>query len=164
MRRWSVLVLRRAKLIDEFEDGRHGASMFHLRHHDQVPGVQKAFASEVQTLVGLIEEYGNPFLDDIKELTSLDTHEVSVNSVVKNIYEMEKIVQNSYESFVKERLVDGIKSILDPVSKNKLMRTLTARSVSKEKLKIKSLKMHRELFARLFISCQTRQGDLDKFF
>ncbi len=108
-----------------------------LRHHDQVQGVHKAFASERQALVGVSEEHGNPFLGDTKEFTPLDPHEVCDNYVVKNIYEIEKIDQNSYDSFVKEQLIDGTKSILDPVGKNKLMRTLPARSLSKEKLKIK---------------------------
>ncbi len=67
---------------------------------------------------------------------------------------------------VKEQLVDGAKSMLDHVSKSKLtlMRTPTAHSVSKIKLEIKKLNMDRELFARLFISCQTHHGDFNIFF
>ncbi len=71
MRRWSVSGPETARLIDEFDDGRHGPSVLHLGHHDQVPSVHKAFAAEVQALVSVIEEYGNPFLDDTKELTAL---------------------------------------------------------------------------------------------
>ncbi len=60
-----------ARPIDEFEDGRHDLSVLYVGHHDQEPSVQKAFAGEVQALVSVIEEYGNPFLDDTKELTTL---------------------------------------------------------------------------------------------
>ncbi len=54
--------------------------MLHLRHHDQVPGIQKVFAAEVLLLV-LLGEYSNPFLDDTKKLTALDTHDVFDNSM-----------------------------------------------------------------------------------
>ncbi len=70
MRRWSVSGPETARLIDEFEDGWHNPLVLHLRHHDQISDTQKASAAEVQALVSVIEEYGNPCLVDTKEFCS----------------------------------------------------------------------------------------------
>ena len=45
-----------------------------------------------------------------------------------------------------------------------MFKALTTRSVSKQKQQLTSLKNNAELFSWLYISCQTRDGDLEEFF
>ena len=46
-------------------------------HHEDIPSVHKSFFSDVKQLADTIEEIGNPFLEDSKELVSLDSNLVS---------------------------------------------------------------------------------------
>jgi hypothetical protein len=46
----------------------------------------------------------------------------------------------------------------------KIISTQLKKVVSKDKAKVKELKEDCELFSRLFIACQSREGKLDEFF
>ena len=54
---------------------------------------------------------------------------------------------------------------MEPLKKNNLniMSTQSKKVVSKDKAKVKELKEDCELFSRLFIACQSREGNLDEF-
>jgi hypothetical protein len=62
-------------------------------------------------------------------------------------------------------LVERKKSLYDPIRKNKLhLFSTPAPKKSKTSEQVSSLKSNCVLFARLYISCQSRDGDLDEFF
>lgn len=75
------------------------------------------------------------------------------------------IGKEQYEIYVEERLEKCEKPITEVITKNKLalFRTPAKRS-SRQKMQVTALKNDCSLFSRLFISCQTRDGDLDRFF
>ena len=86
---------------------------------------------------------------------------------MKTVEEVETLGQEQFETFVKERLSEEkTMNIHDPIKKNKLplFRSPRQKEPSKDKQQISSLKSDCALFSRLFISCQTREGDLDDFF
>ena len=66
---------------------------------------------------------------------------------------------------MKERLADKSKALKDPIKHNKfpLFSTKTKTRV-KSKQDLAFAKNDSELFSRLYIACQTRDGDLDEFF
>ena len=74
--------------------------------------------------------------------------------------------QEQYNTFVTERLVTQTTSIYDPIKRNKfpLFSRPPAREKSRAKHQLLSLKDDCSLFSSLYISCQTRDGDLDDFF
>ena len=67
---------------------------------------------------------------------------------------------------MEERLVKCEKPITDILSKNKLplFSRPSVKCPSKQKMQIATLTNDCNLFSRLYISCQTRDGDIDKFF
>ena len=69
------------------------------------------------------------------------------------------------KSIFRECLLDRIKPIDDPIHRNKVkvFKTPTTRTVSKQKQQLTSLFNNAELFSRLYISWQTRDGDLQEF-
>ena len=71
-----------------------------------------------------------------------------------------------YKAFVEERFIKREKKVFDPIKKNliSLFRTPTAKTATKEKSKISLLKNDCSLFSRLYISCQTRGGNVQDFF
>ncbi|KAG1705795.1 hypothetical protein GQR58_003768 [Nymphon striatum] len=130
-------------------------------------GVQKAYAKDVTSLVAVLEELGNPFEEESKDdLIVLDTKEMAAPAVVETVRNALKIGKDQFELFTKDRLIDRSKSLHDVISRNKLplFNTPTIKPVPKSKQALTTTKGDMELFSRMYIGCQTRDGNLDDFF
>lgn len=104
-----------------------------------------------------IEEYGNSFLEESRELVSLDTSMVSHK---ETLYHFEARGNEQFENFrknvnknefyspIKMNSFKIFQNSYDPKNKNKTQ---------------KRLKQDCVLFSNLFILCQTRQLNLDEF-
>ena len=164
LRRWMIAGPEVARLLAEFEaamDARATANGKATQHHKQNAGFQNRFASDVRSLVNVMEDMGNPFLEEGDDLLKLDTGDIVDHSVVNSLQQAEQTGQEQYDSFVKERLVDRTTPLNEPIKKNKLsLFCRRLKSTSKNKLHVSSLKSDCSLFARMYISCQTRAGDL----
>ena len=108
---------------------------------------------------------GNPFEEESQDLIVLDTKEIANAAVVQTVSNAKKIGQEQFDTFTKECLIDRTKSIDDLIHRNKLplFSTSTCKT-SKGKQQLASLKSDVQLFSRLYIGCQTRDGNLDEFF
>ena len=96
----------------------------------------------------------------------LDTKDIVDASVEETVRKAEKLGKEQYEEFVDERLIQGKVPITEVITKNKLplFSRPPMKHPSKQKMKIAALKSDCALFSRLYVACQTRDGDLDKFF
>ena len=75
-----------ARLLKEFEDCLSRIKGCELGdHHEEEFSVQKDFKQEAASLIQIIEEMGNPLLDDSNELLALDTRNVLGESVFDTI-------------------------------------------------------------------------------
>jgi len=121
---------------------------------------------DVRSLVGVIEEMGNPFEEESQDVVKLDTKEIAGPAAVETVMNAKRIGQERFKAFTRECLLHRTKAVDDPIPRNKLkvFSTSTPRSQSKGQQQLASIKNDRELFARLYISCQTRDGKLEEFF
>ncbi|CAG2195144.1 unnamed protein product [Mytilus edulis] len=105
-------------------------------------------------------------MEDSQDLLVLDTKDIAPTSVVDTIRKIEKIGKTQYEKYIEDRLIKRTVPIFEPIKKNALalFRTPHGKTVSAMKDKISILKSDVSLFSRLYISCQTRGGDLEDFF
>jgi len=135
-------------------------------HHDQMPSVQVSFTKDVRALVSVIEEMSDPFEDESHDIVKLDTKEIAGPAAMKTVMNAKRIGQEQFKAFTRECLFDRTKAVNDPIPRNKLkvFSTSTPRSQSKGRQQLASVKNDRELFARLYIGCQTRDGNLEEFF
>ncbi len=85
------------------------------RHHEQTKSMQVAFFNQVKALSDIIEEMGNPFIDESNDLLVLDTRDLADPSVVNAMY---NLMKTQYDTFVSERLVDQTKPVNDPIKRN----------------------------------------------
>ena len=163
LRRWMVAGPEIARMVSEFEAKPEAGE--HL-HHEQRRRVQETFLNEVKCLVAVIENMGNPFLENSEDLVVLDTRNILDASVGETVRNAEKLGKEQYQEFVDERLIQGKIPITEVISKNKLalFSRPPVKRPSKQKMQIASLKSDCALFSRLYVACQTRDGDLDKFF
>ena len=165
-RRWLITSPDISRVVQEYKSSFQDLKYKDIRHHDQVLSVQKTFSRDVSKLVDVIEALGNPFLDDSSDLTVIDTKEVMTNAVVagiKSLYDRDKL---RFEEYVNQKLQNCTTPITDTVRKNKipLFGAISEKTPSKLKNTIETLKSDCQLFSRLFIGCQSRDGNLDDFF
>lgn len=158
LRRWMVAGPEVARVIEEFHDGNQywRRQTADTRHHDQTPSVQASFVKDIRSLVGVIEEMGNPFEENSQDLVTLDTKDIAGPAAVETVMNAKRIGQEQFEAFTRECLLDRTKALDDPIRRNKLkvFSTSTPRNQSKGQQQLASVKNDRELFARLYISCQ----------
>lgn len=149
LRRWMISGPEVARMIKEFENLSNQAN--DIRHHEQQPGVQCAFTKDVTSLIASLEEMGNPFCEEGKDLIALHTRDIMDSSVVDTVKGVKKVGKDQFNLFFQERLVERKKPITDPITRNSL-RTFspnTKKTISKEGAKIKVLKEDCALFSRL---------------
>jgi len=100
------------------------------------------------------------------DLLVLDSKEIVDHAAVENIRNAERLSQEQFQAFIKERLIERTKAIDDVIhcNKLKLFNNIAKKNVGKAKLQVSLLKSDIKLFSRLYIGCQTREGSLEEFF
>jgi hypothetical protein len=167
LRRWMVCGPEMARLIGEFESSMEGnQKTSNLLHHEQTPQAQRDFLKDVKSLTNVIDELGNPFNDTSSDLLKLDNRDIADQAVVNTLYNIEKLGQDEYNNFVNQRLISKSVSIHEPIKRHNLplFRKNPTREKSRTQQQLSSLKNDCSLFSRLYVACQIRDGDLDKFF
>ena len=135
-------------------------------NHEQGLSTQKTFQRQVTSLCSIIRKMGNPFLAEFSDLVSLDSRDCADQSVIAALYILEDTGKGQYSNFVKEVLEERKRSIHEPIKLNKpaLFRKPSPKIKSKQGKKIKALENNVSLFGQLYISMQSREGDLEEFF
>ena len=166
LRRWTVAGPEIVRMVNEFEALESRNQTTDHRHHEQHRGVQTSFFNEVKSLVTVIEEMGNPFLEQSQDLLVLDTRDILHPSVGELVRKAEELGEKQCNTFVDERLVKCEVPITDVIHKSKLVLLShpPPKPPSKQKMQVTALKNDCNLFSCLYISCQTRSGDLETFF
>ena len=62
-------------------------------HHDQTPSIQAAFKKDVNLLVSVIEDLGNPFEEENIDLNVLDTKQIADHKIVETVRSTHNIGQ-----------------------------------------------------------------------
>ena len=112
------------------------------------------------------EEVGNPFEEDSKDLFALDSKVIAENAVIQTVKNVITIGQEQYNTFVEERFDKRTKEVTSVISKNKLplFKNPLEQKSDKTKVQVAALKDDCALFSRLYIACQSREGNLQEFF
>ena len=77
---------------------------------------------------------------------------------------IESLEKEQCETFISERLIEK-NPLTDLITRSKLsFFTTSSQKSSKASKQLSSMKRDRYLFSRMYISCQTRESDLDEFF
>lgn len=116
-------------------------------HHGEGYRTQKTFKRQA---LSLVSEMGNPFLDDTPELLMLDTQNVIDKSVVNTVRTVEAMGRDQYNTYHKSVIIDRTCSR----SRGKPIPKTQAGQISADV----------ELFSRLYIVMQHREGNMSTFF
>ncbi|KAG7164821.1 hypothetical protein Hamer_G019663 [Homarus americanus] len=131
-----------------------------------IPSVQTSSNKDVHSLVSVIEELGNPFGEESLDLVALHTKEIASPSAAETVRNTKSIGQDQFQTFTRERLMEGTKPVDAVLHRNKLkvFSASISSKGSKRKEQLASLKHDVSLFSQLYIGCQTRDGNLEEFF
>lgn len=167
LRRWMVAGPHLAKIIGEYESNVDNSHVdTNSKHHEQSTTQQKAFANDVRSLVAVMAEFGNPFLDRTKDLLTIDSQDIMPQRVVESLENIHSLGESKYLTFIEERLLKNDTPISATIPRNSLplFRKPKHADPSKDKQKITELKSDCALFSRLYIASQKREGDIKEFF
>ena len=136
------------------------------KHHEQTPSAQKWFSKNVNDLVSVFQEAGNPFLEESKDLIALDSKNIPNQNAVDNIRKVAESGAKQLNEFFEDRLKEKKISIYEIIKKNKFVIFTQPSKPNKawNKMEITTLKKSCQHFSRLHIACQVRDGNLDEFF
>jgi len=137
-----------------------------FQNYEQGLATQKTFQKQVNSLFKTYEKMGNPLLDDFPELVTLNSHNCVDESVAFSLYTLEDTGIKQYQDFVTKVLKDHTVSIHEPIKRNSLalFKRPQVKATSKQGKKMKLLQNNVALFGQLYISMQSHDGDLEKFF
>jgi len=110
------------RLIEEFRDAtkRENRSQ-DTKHHDQRASVQTAFLKNVQSVIRMMEDFGNVFEEDSQDLLVLDIKEIaSPPGAADAVFRAHKVSQVQFDNFVREHLVEKTKPTEDAIHRKKL--------------------------------------------
>ena len=164
--KWMMAGPEASRIVEEFENNnRLPESDSILEHHDSTEGAQKHFSDDVKAMYDCLAEFGNPFMDDSEDLYALDTKLVPGLEAVKNLHAVEALGKDQFETYMNSRILKG-EPISDTIRRNNVQIFKCAKPKSKTKTdtRLKAARSDAALYSRLFIACQNRDGDLDKFF
>ena len=167
MLRWITSGPDVQRAVEEYEESfTNPSSEENLKHHEDTPKLQMRFMCHVQDFLQVIEGRGNPFAESENDLLTLETRKVMPSNVVHSARNAYKIGLDQYKKFTEERLTTCSTPVTDVIKKNNLplFTSVIAKKPSKAKQEISSLKNSCSLFGRLYIACQSRDGDMDEFF
>ncbi len=136
------------------------------KHHEDTEAFEKQFRKDVEAMQRAIKDLGNPFSDADNKLVSLVSKVIMDEEAVSSVKKADSIGKTKYNEFVNKRIIKCEVSVNEIIPRNKL--TLFREKVkvcsSKAKMKTAPIKEEKNLYASLFIACQSRDSDLAEFF
>lgn len=106
---------------------------------------------------------GNPFEEESLDLYSLDTKDVETQ-IADEILKIGDEGREQYRAFILRLREGDNPGFYEPIKKNKFRLFTPKQKLDSSKSKLANLKDDCILFSRLFISCQSKQCDLQEFF
>ena len=120
------------------------------------------FLSHVNNVIEVMEELGNLFADASTDLYSLETKQIMSEWVVESVRSAEDMGKMQYQKCVVNRISSTAAAFNDTIHKNN--QTLFLRRNQITTSKFYNLQNDVQLFSRMYISCQSRESDVDAFF
>ena len=151
LKEFMVLAPEFVRLIEEFEEG---DATIETKHHEQYKKFQDTFHQVVKLLAGALRDYGNPFLEDSKELIALHSSKVMGEEVVKSIRNLYIIGAELYATFTQERILSQEVAWNAKISSTKLPLMGSSHKPSNQKTEARVLKQERSQYLQMMLSVQ----------
>jgi len=116
-------------------------------------------------MVSVMEDFGNPFEEKRQDLLVLDNKEIAPLAATDALRRAHEVGKLHFDNFIRERLVERTKPLEDASYRHKLkIFGQPSKVPGKGANQVKSLKNDVNLFSRLYVGCQNRDGNLEEVF
>ena len=135
-------------------------------HHENNQTFEQRFQKNVTDLVEEFLTQSNPFEERDDILYTVVSKVMMIQEVKDSVQRASIIGENQYKKLLSEVIEFKRKTIHDVITKNNLpiFKKKNSRSLCKSKQEVLSLKKNCQLYASLYVACQTRESDLWDFF
>ena len=165
--RWIVTAPEISRMLQEFEHNQSN-TLNTEKHPDQTAAAQNRFKRHVSNLLDVFNAEIPFMATSGNDLIVLCTNTLADKSVADTVRNATELATAQFKTFFEERLnADASLSLISPITRNKaplFSFHVQVKRKSASSLKLSELKTDCELFGQLFIACQTRDGNLDRFF
>lgn len=148
-------------IVNEFDELFTCGRSKRTTHHELVGSKPSRMLKNVRNMMRIFEEaeLGEETVDT--PLHNIFTKEIVPQNIEKDILNRDALGRKLCIDFIEERLIKGMKSVWDTMSKSKIA-TFTSNNVSfdSKSAKVKRIKENSNLFQRFIIASRTRT-DLD---
>ena len=136
------------------------------RHHEHSKANHKRTAAPVKSLDEVMTDLENPIEEESADLPRLHSRDIMDKASVECLTTIKCRGEDQYRLFVSERLRDRSKPLTVTISRNKvrIFNEQPQRKKTKSQEMATLLKSEASLFARLYVDCETKDGDMDNFF
>lgn len=121
------------------------------------------FLEKVEKFSKAMQDMGNPFQEDNRDLRTLDTNDIAHQTAAELISTHLEKGKVYFQEFMKGLESEKESTFYEPIKKNRVY-FFRQVPVSVKSSKQNVLKTDCHLFSKLFISCQSRECDLKEFF
>ena len=90
------------------------------QHHEQTAHAQKTFLDRVDKLFSTIKEMGNPFLEESKDLLTIDSKIVAHPTAAELISTHFEKGKNQLEEFLQSLVAEDHSKFYNPIKKNRI--------------------------------------------
>ena len=109
-----------ARVIEEFTASGDSRKYTDARHHEKNKHTQKRILRDIKSLISTTDDMGNPVWETSSDLLVLDTRDVADKSIADGIHTIENIGKKQYDAYVRERLIDQVRPISDPIKRENI--------------------------------------------
>ena len=165
--RWTVTGPEIVRLLEQFESV-YLEDVHDTNHHEQTHSFQCKFKQDVSRMLGVLAVEVPFSTTSGNDVIALCSNVVADRSVAQTVKTAKVIGIDQFQKFFSERLSASANvSVMSPLPRNKLPLFLfkpQKSTMTRSSLQLTSVKSDCHLFSRLYIACQTRDGNLDEFF
>ena len=166
LEKWILIGPTLARLIDEYNEqyinSRDASTV--LPNHEEGESYQTRFLLHVQNILDVLNQKGNPFQDET-ELVNLNNEVCLGTSSIEIVQSIEQLGNNQYGNYRRNVLKNQTRQIQDPIKRNRLtiFKPTKKRKTTTQK-NLAARKDESSLFGQLFVTLDSRQGNLSLFF
>ena len=164
LERWMVSGPELCRVVEEFEGVQNELAELPLLQEGRVS--QRRFLSHVRDLIDVILVNGNPFEEQLTGLVSLDDKVCESPISAYSVYFIESTGKEQFKTYQESILPSRKIALTTSIERNKLQmyKDTKVKRKSALKLKVDHFKQQAEFFGKIFLTLESRDGDVKEFF
>ena len=167
LERWMVAGPELCRVVEEFEGVQN--ELGELPHHQEGRASRRRFLSHVRDVINVILMNGNPFEKQLRGLVSLGDTDCEFPTSAHSVYFIESTWKEQFKNYQESIRHSSKIALTAPIKRSKqrrkqMYKDTKVKRKSAMKLKVDHFKQQAEFLGKIFLTLESRDGDLKEFF